>query len=641
MVDVAWAVVIASVLTLTLAQTNNINKFEYNYSLMRNTLQEGEDNLAGYKQVYTENEQIVYNYLEYLKWKEFQRTRNDFPPARPLKLHIDDIKMSEVYKLLKKFPKGGNIHLHHNHVVTKQKMLELIFSSFLYDHLYVKASAPGMWNLDFFLNRPQGWNKVKDNPSYSKDILVKHATLLGVIDMKATNDPTNSDLRWEEMNPLFEVLGSNIINHANFSKVYTNALLQQAMDENVQYLETKSSSSNKLYVLDPDRSYLGKYGKRFIDNDLGELELQFTSEVVQKFKQNNPNFIGYKRIINSYRGGDEQYLLKNANKALTLFEKYPDLVSGFDLVAEEDKGYSLLFYLDDFAKMAAQNVSLPYFFHTGETNWPDDLLSSPHNDDPVPTMGNVYDAILLGAKRVGHGLGYVKHPYLMEVLKKKNIAIEVNPVSNKMLGYVADQRHHPAITYLRYGIPIVLGSDDPATFGYDEFTVDWYDAFMSWGLNLADLRHLAFNSLRYSSLSSSEKNVAYKKWTLSYDNFILNTKTVACKQIFQNTSPQISRIFPQEGDIKGGTKIQVFGRNFHVAICKKIICKFGDVKTTGTFVYSHKITCNSPDLSHSGTIHSRHAPLTISLDGGLTYIQNTFTFSYLQTNHLPIPDIIG
>lgn len=54
MVDVAWAVVIASVLTLTLAQTNDINKFEYNYSLMRNTLQEGEDNLAGYKQVYTE-----------------------------------------------------------------------------------------------------------------------------------------------------------------------------------------------------------------------------------------------------------------------------------------------------------------------------------------------------------------------------------------------------------------------------------------------------------------------------------------------------------------------------------------------------------------------------------------------------------
>lgn len=74
-----------------------------------------------------------------------------------------------------------------------------------------------------------------------------------------------------------------------------------------------------------------------------------------------------------------------------------------------------------------------------------------------------------------------------------------------MLGYVPDQRHHPAITYLRYGIPVVLGADDPATFGYNEFTLDWYEAFMAWGLNLGDLRHLAMNSLQYSSLSASEK----------------------------------------------------------------------------------------------------------------------------------------
>jgi adenosine deaminase len=53
------------------------------------------------------------------------------------------------------------------------------------------------------------------------------------------------------------------------------------------------------------------------------------------------------------------------------------------------------------------------------------------------------------------------------------LAIEANPVSNQMLGYVPDQRHHPAITYLRYGIPVVLGADDPATFGYNEFTLDW------------------------------------------------------------------------------------------------------------------------------------------------------------------------
>ena len=45
------------------------------------------------------------------------------------------------------------------------------------------------------------------------------------------------------------------------------------------------------------------------------------------------------------------------------------------------------------------------------------------------------------------------------------------------------------------GIPIVLSGDDPALFGYDEVTVDWYEAYMAWGLNLGDLKKLALNSL--------------------------------------------------------------------------------------------------------------------------------------------------
>ena len=45
------------------------------------------------------------------------------------------------------------------------------------------------------------------------------------------------------------------------------------------------------------------------------------------------------------------------------------------------------------------------------------------------------------------------------------------------------------------------------TFGYDSFTVDWYEVFMAWGLDLAELKQLAMNSLRYSSLTDEEKEV--------------------------------------------------------------------------------------------------------------------------------------
>ena len=47
------------------------------------------------------------------------------------------------------------------------------------------------------------------------------------------------------------------------------------------------------------------------------------------------------------------------------------------------------------------------------------------------------------------------------------------------------------------------------TFGYNSFTVDWYEVFMAWGLDLAELKQLAMNSLRYSSLSDEEKEVKF------------------------------------------------------------------------------------------------------------------------------------
>ena len=42
-----------------------------------------------------------------------------------------------------------------DHVVSKYKILDLVFSDPLYDNLYVKLDEPKRWRLDFFLNPPQ------------------------------------------------------------------------------------------------------------------------------------------------------------------------------------------------------------------------------------------------------------------------------------------------------------------------------------------------------------------------------------------------------------------------------------------------------------------------------------------------------
>lgn len=61
---------------------------------------------------------------------------------------------------------------------------------------------------------------------------------------------------------------------------------------------------------------------------------------------------------------------------------------------------------------------------------------------------NLYDAILLGSKRMGHGFNLIMHPHLTEIVKKEKICIECCPVSNYVLGYCKDFRLHPARAFL-------------------------------------------------------------------------------------------------------------------------------------------------------------------------------------------------
>lgn len=106
------------------------------------------------------------------------------------------------------------------------------------------------------------------------------------------------------------------------------------------------------------------------------------------------------------------------------------LIVGFDLVNEEDFTKPLAEFLSIIFEDAKQHgTQLPVFFHAGESV---DLKNE-----------NLYDAILLGTKRIGHGFNLALHPHLQELVKQKQICIECCPVSNLILGYTLDLRCHP------------------------------------------------------------------------------------------------------------------------------------------------------------------------------------------------------
>ena len=478
------------------------------------------------------------------------------------------------------------------------------------------------------------------NSSYTKERILEKQTLLGVMDDKAKKYPTDSDTRWRQMDQLWDRGSYQIINNIKIKREYIKAMLNTSLEEGVQYLENRIALDGALYVLDPDPKYASSNGKRLLDNNT-DTELNLTISVIEEFIRDNPDFIGMKRIIYSVRSFTTNTDIKQAiQNVLPFHRKYPTWVVGYDLVAEEDAGKSHLFFLESFLTLyddATKRKKMDLFLHTAETSFPGDQKMSRYANDPVSALKNSYDAIMLGAKRVGHGLGFIKHPYLMKVLKDKKIAVETCPVSNQLLGLQADLRNHPAQTYLRYGIPVVLGSDDPGSFGYDYVTVDWYMAYFGWGLDLADLKLLAQNALEYSAMTVDEKKSAVMKFESLWNRYINETRSQACSSSFSGT-PAFAKVLPQEGARSGSTKVYIYGSNFQKGICKPVKCKFGNQPARQTQLVSPElIICESPPLAGSRRRRSTENGQTFSLQvsfDGTTYVETNHNFTYMYDRYV-------
>jgi adenosine deaminase CECR1 len=162
-------------------------------------------------------------------------------------------------------------------------------------------------------------------------------------------------------------------------------------------------------------------------------------------------------------------------------------VVGFDAVGYEDEGYALQYFSEDLWQFHQQ---IPFVLHAGET-----LMAGSKADQ------NLYDAILLQTRRIGHGLSLIHHPYLQQLVRQRSIAIELCPLSNRVLKYVpSDLRLHPIGSFLANGLPVVLAPDDPAIFGLcdNPCSHDFWVVWMLWErvVGVATLKQLAMNSIK-------------------------------------------------------------------------------------------------------------------------------------------------
>ena len=118
---------------------------------------------------------------------------------------------------------------------------------------------------------------------------------------------------------------------------------------------------------------------------------------------------------------------------------------------------------------------------------------------------------LLGAERIGHGIGVMRDERTMDFIAARNIPLEVCPTSNLRTGALARQvgradagyEHHPLPSFFRRGLPVTLSSDDPAMF--DTTLTEEYRHAQRMGLTPAEIVQLAEASFQHSFLGPEEK----------------------------------------------------------------------------------------------------------------------------------------
>lgn len=433
-----------------------------------------------------------------------QATLN-FPPAINFMLSKPDIELSQVFSIIKSMPKGAVLHAHDSALTSIDYVIEELT---YWDDLFMCYDTGGQLVFRFSSSYPElpcsgMWTLVRDErasydtPEQFDALLYKQLTII-------TDDPQGAypdvNAVWTRFQQYFITISGIFEYRAAFEAYLTQGLAEFVMD-GVAYLEFRGTLP-LLYEADG----------RVLDSF--ETMQVYQDTVDQFMLGHSEDFYGVRFIYGPPRGVTEETVYQYVSLAGDLIGRHPALVAGLDLVGQEDLGPPLKYFLAPLLTVSDQNISIPVFYHAGETDW--------YGED---SDENILDALLLNATRIGHGYAISHHPALVRRARDSDTPIEVCPISNQVLKLVDDLRNHPAVGLTASGFPLVVSSDDPAAWGALPLSHDFYEAFMAFGGGRADLKLLkqfALNSIKYSSLDDGQQQELQALWQRQWDSFINN-----------------------------------------------------------------------------------------------------------------------
>lgn len=476
-----------------------------------------------------------------------QKSDRTFYPGMMFMLAKDRMEGTKLWDIVRRMPKGALLHAHMDAMVNFDYLLaellkmpgmhmsaerpltnpaaketaELVFS-----YRAKERTDTNVWSEDYEPNKLELLTKVADDyPDGGREGFLAWLKSRCTLHLSDSHEQHHGiDAIWYKFMRCFVVVGS-ILHYEPMWRLFLRRLMQVLKADGVNWAELRFTwplnyCRDKQEVPEKDYDHMFKVMQEEIDGF--------------KASPEGKGFWGLITIWTSLRSSPTRPLIENMDHCITTKMMYPHLIAGYDVVGPEDFGRPLKDLLPElfwFRKQCAQEgVNLPFFFHAGETL-----------GDGSDTDQNLFDAVLLGTRRIGHAYSLFKHPLLIDMVKEKRILVESCPISNEVLRLCSSIGAHPLPALLARGVACSLCNDDPAMLGQDTagMSHDFWQALQGWdNLGLAGLGSLAENSVRWAafedqdqaswikgvkeaSVGSGVKAERIKEWQVEWEKFCL------------------------------------------------------------------------------------------------------------------------
>lgn len=174
----------------------------------------------------------------------------------------------------------------------------------------------------------------------------------------------------------------------------------------------------------------------------------------------------------------------NEQTLLACYKYLKKGVCALDLAGDENN-YPIDEYLPLFKK--ANELKIPFTIHAGEQG----------------NTSEIYKAINIGARRIGHGIASLKDNDLLKIIKEKNIILEICPRSNIQTNPTIKYETHPIKELYNLGVKTTINTDNPTI---SNITLnEEYENLLKVGFSINDLKIMNSYSLESAFLNENEK----------------------------------------------------------------------------------------------------------------------------------------